>query len=100
MTKSDWFEIKYLECNCEDPEHLLRFYWWKEGVREDDPDWQYLCAQIQMSHYQGFFKRVWAAIKYIFGSRSQGWAEALLLKEQAIELRDICNEYLEDIEKE
>lgn len=52
-----------------------------------------------MNPYMGFFKRIWAAIKFIFRPQLCGfghWAECLVSKEQVKEIKDMCNEFLED----
>jgi hypothetical protein len=85
---------RYLECNCLAPEHLLRFYWWEDEDR-DNPEWGYLCVETNLSHYLPWYKRIWHAIKYIFGSPC-GWGETLIYKENAKELKSIIEDYLKE----
>jgi hypothetical protein len=52
-------ETHYFECHCHSPEHTLSFHFF-----EDEP--KMLSAYIFLSP-DSFFKRIWNAIKYIFG---------------------------------
>jgi len=49
----------YIECQCDSAEHVLRF------VIDNEEDEVYL--EVQLSQYRNFLKRIWVAIKYIFG---------------------------------
>lgn len=51
----------YFECACHSPEHTLSF--WLDA--DDQP---MLAAYVFLGHNR-WFKRVWAAIKYVFGYR-------------------------------
>ena len=53
------FEPQYFECACHSSEHTLRFMW-------DDED-NSIYTEVLLSQYHGFFKRVWMALKYVFG---------------------------------
>ncbi|MFA5132495.1 MAG: hypothetical protein WC444_04225 [Candidatus Paceibacterota bacterium] len=59
-TSYDW-KTYTLECNCLSPEHILRFYF--------DPDDKWISMTYHLYMPDSFFKRVWYAIKYIFGHR-------------------------------
>ncbi len=55
---------EFFECQCEHSEHTLRFTY--------DPEYNELYTEIFLSQYLAWYKRVWAAIKYIFGYKCRG----------------------------
>ena len=70
-------ETKYFECACFSPEHTIRF------VIDDDPEDSCLYLEVQLIQYRNIFKRVWVAVKYIFGFRSRcGHWDCWLLDER------------------
>lgn len=83
---------EYVECACGCGEHLLRFTW------ESDPNWPEVFVDVRLDHNYSFFKRLWAGIKYIFGHKSRygQFDEVILDNEQVKQLRDFCNEWLEE----
>lgn len=62
-------ETKIMICECHSLEHQMQF-WHDE---EDDC----LYAEIHLITHRGFFRRLWYAIKYIFGYKSRfgAWDE-------------------------
>jgi hypothetical protein len=52
-------EPQYFECACHSPEHTLRFCW-------DDKDNE-IYTEVFLNQYHNFFKRIWIALKYVFG---------------------------------
>lgn len=50
-------------CQCSNTEHQLIFVY--------DKDWDEVFVSVHLNHMYSFWKRVWAAIKYIFGYRSK-----------------------------
>jgi len=54
---------EYFECACGGDEHTLRFIIDKEDKR--------LYTSVFLNDYQSIWKRVWIAIKYIFGYKCQ-----------------------------
>ena len=82
---------KYIECECETVNHILRF------THDDNPSWPEIFVDVHLNQHYGFFKRLWYGIKYIFGFKSKygQFEEVLLGKEKVKELRDFCNEWLE-----
>ena len=57
-----WYEIKYFECDCFSPEHLLRFF--KDNEHDNVHPF---IMEISLTDYDNIFKRAFKAIKYIFG---------------------------------
>jgi hypothetical protein len=69
---SDDMEKYYFDCCCHSMEHLLRF----TVIKDDDEKfpWSELFVEIHLSPEVNVFKRIWYAIKYIFGHKSEyGW---------------------------
>jgi hypothetical protein len=66
-------KIKYLECVCHSPEHTLRF-------EKDD---ECIYTAVYLNQDKNLFKRVWVAIKYIFGYKCKfGHWDCFILKEE------------------
>lgn len=53
----------YFECECGSPEHTLVFRY-----NEEDNE---LYTMVFLNQYRNIFKRIWVAIKYIFGYKSK-----------------------------
>lgn len=72
----------YIECSCGSPEHLLKF--------ERDEDYVYVFVLLTTD---GFFKRVWVALKYIFGYKCRygHFDEILLSKDSVRHLSEFLN---------
>lgn len=51
-------KTEYFDCLCDSPEHTVRF------ALDDDKE---LYIEVQLGSFRSFYKRVWAAIKYICG---------------------------------
>ena len=76
---------QHFECSCNIPEHMLVFSYYKDSkskteqevyVNEEDIQqlirlicWSNYNKNVQLYTYQNIFKRIWAAIKYIFNSK-------------------------------
>lgn len=80
---------EYIGCNCNSLDHTMRFAWF-----EDEPDTMYV--ETFIITYDRWYKRVWTAIKYVFGYRSRygDTDEYLLYKDQVTQLRDVCQAFL------
>ena len=89
-------EFRYVECCCTAAEHILRFR--IDELYEDLPT---LYLEVQLNPNVKFFKRVWLAIKYIFGwkSRYGNWLEAEFIGNDVEKLIEVCNEYMDIYDK-
>lgn len=54
-------KTEYFECICDSSEHVLR-------VVKDDND---IYIEVQLHKHHNIFKRMWLAVKYIFGYESE-----------------------------
>lgn len=63
----------YLECSCGSPDHIVRFY------RTNDPEWDDVGVNVQMSPYLPWWRRAWVAAKYVFGDNARcHWGDGLI----------------------
>ena len=56
-------KTEFFECECMSDEHTLKFVYDKEDNA--------LYTTIFLNQYRNIFKRLWIAIKYIFGYKSK-----------------------------
>ena len=86
-------ENYYLECDCTDSKHTLRFIL--------DEEFTDIIIDVQLNKRYGIFGRIWRAVKYIFGYDCQygHWDEFMISGKQVEKLRDLCNKHLEQWRK-
>lgn len=79
-------------CKCYSIEHQFAF-WYDNEEKE-------LHCEIHLHSNDGSFKRLWHAIKYIFGYKSKygNWDSMLFEDEDLKDLNIIINEHLKSIE--
>ena len=77
-------------CECHSPEHQMIFSFWEDKYEPN----MYLTVHLEKSR---FWWRVKDAVKHIFGYQCKygDWDEVCLYKQQAAEIRDTMNLYLE-----
>ena len=76
---------EYFECDCGSVEHTLRFVL---DTREGE-----LHTEIYLRQWHPWWKRVWLAVRYVFGYRSQHghWDSWMLKREDAPRLRALLD---------
>jgi hypothetical protein len=85
LDKETGYETEWFECRCHSDEHVLKFSFDTEALKNHDIPEMYV--SIYLSQYMNIWKRAWIAIKYIFGYRSQyGDWDTFLIKPQDAEL--------------
>ena len=74
-----------LLCDCSSDEHQLIVRW-------DDEDNE-VYVSVHLANYMGFWKRLWHAMKYVFGYKSRYGAfdEVILRKEDADNLQKVVD---------
>jgi len=87
-------EELFLICDCSSPEHHLNFrflHFDDERYAGDETGAIYVSTFLNT--YRGIFKRIWIAIKYIFGYKSKygEWDEIILNDEKRERLRRYLN---------
>lgn len=83
----------YFECNCGILEHVMRvtlFRW---------ENWIDFIIETQFAPDKGFFRRLKFAFKYLIFNYPLQSSESILNIEQVKKLRNVCDEYLTDVER-
>lgn len=87
------------ECICTSDEHRLSFRLqnFNAGNDDDCPDQVELYISIFLNNYQSFWKRIWIAMKYIFGYKCQygHWDQWSLRHEDADKLINLIKNFKE-----
>ena len=79
-------EILFLECQCTDPHHVIRYVLHKEGKGWPTE----LFISYQLNTHCGFFKRLKSAIYYVFSSKGKTvctWHDTLLSRKETEDLK-------------
>jgi len=91
-------EKTYCECSCHSLNHLIVFHY--------DPEYNELYLELQLIHYRNIFQRIWVAVKYIFGYKSDyGHWDCFTLssdnesKEEAKKIINVLNKYINESPK-
>lgn len=81
-------------CQCSSSEHQIIFRWF-----ENDLDDRYVYADIHLVPEYNIFKRIWYAIKYIFGYKSKygAFEEFIFNPKDADKLQKIVD-YLKNVQ--
>ena len=81
----------YLACDCHSVNHLTRYSYHELAPEE-------IYVETHLTNYKGFWKRVWAAIKYTFGYRSiYGDFDCLIMSPTSVtKLRNSLNTFLHE----
>lgn len=74
-------------CDCGDIAHQMVFTF------DDDPDWRGVYVEFHLNKGVRWWKRIWIAIKYIFGHQSRFGAfdEVILQKKDAERLQEVVD---------
>ncbi len=85
--------LEYFKCDCHSPQHHFTLNQ-LSFVREGWDDQVYI--EIHMNQSEPWYKRIWFAIKYVFGYKSRygNWDSITLAKKDVIRLRDACDKAL------
>lgn len=80
---------EYFTCQCNSPEHTLRFVLDKEDNE--------IYTEVYLNQHNNFFKRCWIALKYVFGYTSKygHWDCFILKNEEAGRLKHLLNKLKE-----
>lgn len=83
---------KYIECDCDSFEHLVRFWY-----DEDQKDFLYI--DVQLNHYMNFLWRLKTAFCFIFKIKTGYWMHydcTMLPKEKVKELEKLTVDFITD----
>ena len=85
----DLVKTEFIECECRYKDHVLKIEF------ENDDDVPIFSVSILMSHYHGFFARIWLAIKYVFGWKCEDshWDTFIFDEKGANKLDELIVQY-------
>lgn len=77
---------EYLICQCSSPEHTIHFIF--------DKDENEIYTEIFLNQSRSFLKRIWIAIKYIFGYKSKygHWDTFLMRNEDILKIKRLLED--------
>jgi hypothetical protein len=83
----------YVTCDCMSDEHTLRFSFFPDGKDE----YPQLYTSVYLNSYESWYRRVWTAVKYVFGHRSKygDWDCTNIGRDEAIKLRDALDMFID-----
>lgn len=81
----------YIECYCHDNEHRVVFTRYEDNWNDKE-----IYLSYYLSNHDSLLKRIWTAIKYVFGYRSRygDFGSTILTEKTTQQLRDFLNEAL------
>ena len=84
---------EYFECACRSDEHTIKFQLLDVGT-DDRPIYE-VYTSVFLNRYGNIFKRIWVAIKYVFGYKCKygHWDCWLLHDDDLDRLLDLLTEY-------
>ena len=87
-------EKHYFECSCSSEEHTFSFHY--------DPDDGELYMSAFLNDWEAWYKRVWKAVKYVFGYKCKygHWDCTILTQKQTQRLKELLERSLEDRKKQ
>jgi hypothetical protein len=93
------FKIKnhYVECECHSVEHVVRYTFYPDDALYDPAD-RLVYVTMFLNQYRSFWKRIWVAIKYVFGYKCKyGHFDCTMVNvDEATNLRNFLNEFVGD----
>jgi len=94
--KHDDFKV-FLSCECSSPEHtiVVQVFDWGDNLPYK-PDF---IVNVQASNYRPFYRRVWAALKYIFGA-DLIWNDVIVDRKDIPKLQAAIDYYNNLLDKE
>lgn len=80
---------EFFECACFSDEHTLKFSY--------DPDENELFTSVYLNQYRNVWKRIWVAVKYVFGypSKYGHWDCFVMQPEDAERLKALLERFVE-----
>lgn len=86
-------EHKYFECDCNHPNHVLRFTWFQDEWENRKLDRE-IWIEIFLNHHYSWYKRVWLALKYIFKADSKSCFGDVVWNAQTVaDMKEFLNQF-------
>ncbi len=97
MNDDNDMQTEYFDCTCSSSEHTLRFCYFKPYKGKDFTEDAELYAEIHLNQYRNIFKRIWVAIKYVFGYKCRygHWDVWTLNQKDCERLRNLVDKIIE-----
>ena len=88
------FTKNYIECMCHSTEHVFKIMTDNHYTKKDYPE---MTVEVQLNQYRNIFKRIWVAIKYVFGYQCKygHWDCTMLAPDEVERLKDICEAHVD-----
>ena len=83
--------VVHIDCTCGSADHTVRFM---VDLQETDKWEPELTMDFQLRHWQGFWKRLWAAIGYVFLKKDAQWDCIALDRDEVDQLQDVIREHI------
>ena len=84
-------KVVHVDCTCGSAEHTVRFM---VDLQETDKWEPELTMDFQLRHWQGFWKRLWAAIGYVFLKKDAQWDCIALDRNEVDQLQTVIREHI------
>lgn len=86
---------EHFRCACHSPEHTIVFDVDKDEMSDYDP-FPEMYLHVHLHQHRSIFKRIWVAIKYVFGYKCKygHWDCWVLRSEDAERMRDMLDEFI------
>lgn len=96
MPKLSPLEDHFFTCDCSSDEHTMRFVF-----DPNDSDFFEVYATFHLNTYDNIFKRIWTAIKYVFGYKSKygQWDTWIMNRNDVERLSDLLERMKESAKK-
>lgn len=69
MKPEQKMKVESFDCSCHSDEHVITFRYFEDDIEGHKTKELYL--SVFLNQYRNIFKRIWVAIKYIFGYKSK-----------------------------
>lgn len=86
----------YVECQCDSGDHVIRFVYSPADDKTNFPPDLYM--EVQMCQPNGFFRRLWLAVKYLFKKECEygHWDCTLIAVDEVIKLQKLLEQFEKD----
>jgi hypothetical protein len=82
---------EYFECACDDAEHVIRVTRESALFPLGGYPWPTVYVQVQMGRFLPLHRRIWVAIRFVFGAQDCHWADTILTDGNVERLRDLLD---------
>jgi len=92
--EKEYRKVEFLQCACGSKEHILIFEL-EEYLYDKDIKYVELTTSVFLNNYRNIFKRIWVAVKYIFGYKCKygQWDCTMIREEDADRLIHMLEEF-------